>query len=107
MGDDLRAYLPEHEREKVVSVLNWVVWDFQLLFWYFLFLSDACFTLPRRTRQPLQGCITDALVCASWTVGCRSVFQLYSRCGCSRSGLQYWDLSDTDRGSRHALWGIS
>lgn len=34
--DDLSTSLAEHEREKVVSVQNWVVWDFQLLFQYFV-----------------------------------------------------------------------
>lgn len=74
MEDDLSAYLADHERAKVVSVLSWVVWDFRLLFHCFFILVDAYFSLPQSTRQPVQGCITDALACASGTVSCCSVF---------------------------------
>jgi len=67
MEDDPSAYLAEREREKVVSVLNWVAWDLQLLFQDLFSLVSAYFTLPSSTRRPLQGSVTDALACVSFS----------------------------------------
>lgn len=84
----MSAHLAEHERGKVVSVLSWVVWNFQLPFQYFFIPVNAYFTLPRSTHSLNRAGVSVAI----WTSS-------FTQCGCSHHVLQWWGL-------RAMLWTL-